>query len=426
MIRRISILSATFKVAAMAALLPLQGFGCGVEWKVPKDHFDGVNEYGYVSYWDKIGDLELGEGLSIPLVIGFQSDREWSSPYLGYGWILPLFDSNLVQTGENSFEMIAPDGYTVPLGRDGKKPTILAGPKGWKGEVSGDAITLWATCGWKLTYTRGKITSIATPKGKTLSISRDAGGAAREVSCEGKVVVRVERNFKGLVTGLVLGEKRIGLEQTEKPRIQSILGKNVVAGKDMSLGKVSSAYDSIKTYEYGVTEKLQPKLTVTDAGKSPRQIVWDPASTFILADGDWKYDIKPSPTKGFNASIGRKNKANQEELWFFDSAGGQEISQNMQGVKYTTLWFTSGLLAGKLRQSVQTRTDNAVISYEKSLYDENGTLVRVMRNDGEIEYKNGRPSKVTKNGKLIWQINFDSNGNIIQLAGNQLNEDKNN
>jgi len=41
--------SGAFTVVAMAALLPLQGFGCGVDFKVPKDHFDGVNEYGYVS-----------------------------------------------------------------------------------------------------------------------------------------------------------------------------------------------------------------------------------------------------------------------------------------------------------------------------------------------------------------------------------------
>ena len=374
-------LSGAFTVVAMAALLPLQGFGCGVEWKVPKDHFDGVNEYGYVSYWDKIADLDLGEGLSIPLVIGFQSDREWSSPYLGYGWILPLFDSNLVQTGENSFEMIAPDGYTVPLGRDGKKPTILSGPKGWKGEISGDTITLWADCGWKLTYTKGKITTIGTPKGKTLLIGRDGTGVAKDATYDGKVVVRVERDFKGLVTGLVLGDKRIGLEQTEKPRIQSILGKNVVGGKDMSLGKVTCEGDVVKTCEYGVSDGLQPKLTVADTGKPSRQIAWDPASRFIMSDGDWKYDIKPSPTKGFNASIGRKNKANQEELWFLDSAGGQEIIREINGFVSNRRWFTSGILAGKPRSD----TRGSVVA-KKFIYNDKGELDRLIQPDSQIQF----------------------------------------
>jgi len=350
-------------------------------------------------------------------VIGFQSDRERSSPYLGYGWILPLFDSNLVQTGENSFEMIAPDGYTVPLGRDGKKPTILSGPKGWKGEISGDTITLWATCGWKLTYTKGKITSIGTPKGKTLLISRDATGVAKEATYDGKVVVRVERDFKGLVTGLVVGDKKIGIEQAEKPRIQSILGKNIVAGKDMSLGNVSSESGVIKTYDYGVTDALQPKVTVTDTGKPPRQIAWDPVSRFIMSDGDWKYDIMPSPTKGFNASIGRKNKANQEELWFLDSAGGRETMLTADGTKTLRQWFTSGLLNGKARSITIIKGQSAKLLW-KYFYDENGNLARETRDnnmtitfkhcvDGSIisyyssESGKNYYSETTKAGKLI-------------------------
>jgi hypothetical protein len=370
-----SILTGTLKVIAVAALIPLQGFGCGVEWRVPKDHFDGVNEYGYVSYWDKIGDLNLGEDLVIPLVIGFQSDRGWSSPYLGYGWILPLFDSNIVQTEDNKFEMIKPDGYTMPFYRETNKPTILSGGKGWKGEISGDTITFWATCGWRLTYTKGKITSIGTPKGKTLLISRDEKGVATEAAYDGKVIVRVDRDFKGLVTGLVVGEKRIGFEQTDKPRIQSILGKNVVAGKDMSLGKVTNESVVIKTCEYSVTDGLQPTLTVSDAESSPRQIAWNTESRFIMFDGDWKYDIKPSLTKGFNASIARKNKANQQEMWFLDSAGGQETIQSVDGNKKVRSWFVSGKFAGKLRAIVESK-NGVDTRVQKWSYDEASRILR--------------------------------------------------
>lgn len=394
MLRPTSILSGAFKVVAMAALLPLQSFGCGVNWRVPKDHFDGVNEYGYVSYWDKIGDLDLGEDLVIPLVIGFQSDRGWGSPYLGYGWILPLFDSNLVQTGENSFEMIEPDGYTMPFYRDAKKPTILGGGKGWKGEISGDTITVWATCGWKLTYTKGKITSIGTPKGKTLLISRDATGVATEATYDGKVVVRVERDFKGSVTGLALGDKHIGIEQTEKPRIQSILGKNVVAGKDMSLGKISGESGIIKTCEYTVTDGLQPKLTVADTGKPPRQIAWDPTSRFIVSDGEWSYDIKPSTVKGFNASIGRKNKANQEEMWFIDALKGEEISKSADKTIKIRSWFTSGIFAGKARMETINYSGN---EHERRFsYDQNGNLLRTTNSTGCIS-----TNKYSEKGEII-------------------------
>lgn len=396
-----------FQVVTMTALLSLQSFGCGVEWKVPKDHFDGVNEYGYVSYWDKVGDLDLEEGLAIPLVIGFQSDREWSSPYLGYGWIMPLFDSNIVQTGENSFEQIAPDGYTLQFGRDGKNPALLSGVKGWKGEIAKDTITLWASCGWKLVYTKGKITSIGTPKGKTLNIFRDAGGVATEAVYNGKVVLRVDRDFKGVVTGLSLGDKRIGLEQTEKPRIQSIHGKNVVAGKDMSLGKVSCSTNVIKSYEYAVTEGLQPKVTVTDPEKPPRQIAWDPVSRFIISDGGWSYDINPSQKKGFNASIEREDRnTKKKELWFYDLTEGREIVKSADGISRVTKWFTSGMLAGKIRSI--TRTDNKgnqILEYKVS-YDENGVKLAEHLESAILMYsKNGVTGIEYSDGE---KIVFDS------------------
>lgn len=373
----------TFKVFAITTLLSLQGFGCGVDFKVPKDHFDGVNEYGYVSYWDTIGDLDLGEGLIIPLVIGFESNREWSSPYLGYGWILPLFDSNLVQTGENSFQMIAPDGYTVPLGRDRNKPTLLSGPKGWKGEIS-DTITLWATCGWKLVYTKGKITSIGTPKGKTLLINRDATGVAKEATYDGKVVIRVERDFKGMVTGLVLRDKRIGLEQTEKPRIQSVLGRNLVVAKDLSLGKVIGEPDSTKTFEHKVTNDLQPSLAITTNGEYPRAITWDALTKLILTDQDWKYKVELPETNLSNAKVTR-TKGNEMEFWNYDPSSGVDESLGSNGLFQHTSWFTSGALSGKIRELKRNGKSGESDTTIKYIYSSDAKLKRILTSHHSIK-----------------------------------------
>jgi hypothetical protein len=226
-------------------------------------------------------------------------------------------------------------------------------------------------------------------------ISRDASGVAKEATFDGKVVVRVERDFNGLVTGLILADKRIGLEQTEKPRIQSILGKNVVAGKDMSLGKVSSESGILKTYEYGVTDGLQPKITVTDTEKPPRQIAWDSATRLITADGDWKYAIKPSPTKGLNASIGRINNANQEELWFLDSAKGEEKILGIDGAKKNRTWFTSGKFGGKLR-SVSFESGKTL----KFSYDPNGDLLRISR----LKDANSKQATLVKESSIISMV----------------------
>lgn len=356
-------------------MLPLEGFGCGVAPTVPKDHVEGVDHLGFVSHWDKLGDLDLGENLRIPLVIGFQSDREWSSPELGYGWVMPIFDSRITQTEENNFELLSVDGYTIHLQRDAKKPTLISGGF-WKGEITnGDTIKLWASCGWSLTYVKGKITAIGTPKGKTLTIGREDSGVAKDLTYDSKVLVKVEKRFNGVVTGLQVGEKHLAIEHVERPRIQSIEGKNLVAGKSLSLGKVSSDGIALKSFEYGLTDKLEPKLTATDQGKTPREITWDPATKYIMTDGGWTYEIKPSEKKGLNASIGRKNKSNQEELWFKDSAKGEETVQGADGIKKVRTWFTSGRLAGKTREikEIELGVTRTVL---KNSYDENGRILR--------------------------------------------------
>jgi hypothetical protein len=68
---------------------PITAPACGLDWTLPQAHFEGVDENGYVAYWEKIGQADLGDGLVIPVNIGFNSHRETSSPTLGKGWILP-------------------------------------------------------------------------------------------------------------------------------------------------------------------------------------------------------------------------------------------------------------------------------------------------------------------------------------------------
>jgi len=52
--------------------------GCGISWNKPSFHFDSVNEWGYVSYWEEIGTVDMG-GREIPLFINFLSNKRTSS-----------------------------------------------------------------------------------------------------------------------------------------------------------------------------------------------------------------------------------------------------------------------------------------------------------------------------------------------------------
>ena len=105
------------------ALVPALAVGCGLDWKMPVTHYEGVEEHGYVAYWEKIGEADLGGGLIVPVSIGFNSHRESSSPTLGKGWIIPLLESHVEPIDENSMNVIMPDGWTFLFYRNGNTNT---------------------------------------------------------------------------------------------------------------------------------------------------------------------------------------------------------------------------------------------------------------------------------------------------------------
>ena len=107
-------------------------------------HFDGVDGKGHVCYSHQIAELDLGSDLKLPLIINFRSDRESSSTCFGKGWVLPLLESNIVQTAEDVFLMTQPDGWVRHFYRRNHGDTVLDGGPGlysarWGGHGLDDA-----------------------------------------------------------------------------------------------------------------------------------------------------------------------------------------------------------------------------------------------------------------------------------------------
>ena len=385
----------TWIAAALIGLALSQPvYSCGVSWTVPKDHFDGVNERGYVSIWQQIGTLDLGEELKIPLIIGFESNREWSSPHVGQGFILALLDSRFEQVDENLFRMIQPDGWTSVFRRDHKIKNILGGQGGWKAEITGDnTITAYATCGWKLVYKQGKISSIGTPKGRTLDYVY-SGGRVAEIRDKGSVVLstRVD-SMSGVVAGLVIGGKEISLTQAQRPQVQKIKGQNLVAGMSSALNEVKQPSGETNSYAFTVDEKLNPTLTINQK----RTITWDAETKRILKDGEWTYNITPSNDPLlFYAAIGRINAKKQSELWHLDAGKGIETTMHPDGMKTVSRKFVSGPLTGKIR-SIEAFGANFK-EEKKFVYNENAELIKTIKTSSsgwinETTYFKGLGSK---------------------------------
>ncbi|MCC7518015.1 MAG: RHS repeat protein [Verrucomicrobiae bacterium] len=392
---KIMALAGGFLVAAAIA-----SFGCGVDWTLPKDHFDGVNERGFVSWWGQLGTLDLGDGVQLPLVAGFQSDRDWSSPVLGKGWILALLDSSLMAIDEKTFILVKPDGWSHDFYRDRKNPSVLDGGS-WKGETKDNTATLWASCGWKLVYEKGKLASITTPKNRTLQWMRGGDGSVREIREGGQTHLAVEVNpskgvdralvFNGQRVDITWGDRlRVGADGMDRAVVRIALGGASTSGASVpslpAIASVTAGRSSPAplSFSYGFDAKRHPTLTVSREGESPRVLAWDRFTRLIVSDGEWTYDIKPGNKPVVNAAIGRKNAQRQTEFWHEESEKGREVVIDQNGVTRTTTRFVHGPLSGKLRK-IEEASNGITRVVQQISYDEKGRVLRSIDAQGSVE-----------------------------------------
>jgi len=350
-------------------------FGCGIDWSLPKFHFDSVNEWGYVSYWEDIGSMKMGKK-DIPIRIHFLSNRKSSSPYAGYGWSVPLLESRMVQVNEHSFKMWQPDGRFRDFGRDSGNPNLLNGQGGWKAEIRGDTIKAYADCGWGLSFKNGKISSLSTPDGKTYGYRYEGGKvkSIKEVQSGEEVVEVVEDPLEPGLLKLKMGDETIVLEQGEKPRIEQINGQNLIGGMDTCLTRIVKADGSERELSFEVEpDNIVPSFR-PDAG---RKITWEPSNGIVSQDRDWKYEVKQDQGHAWNnAAITRQDSSNGgKEHWHKNRLLGVRTVIKLSGTKIVTIHHKSGEMRGKIRKRVMSKEDKNT-KVEKYFYDVKGNLSR--------------------------------------------------
>ena len=350
---------------------------CGLDWTLPTNHFDGVNEYGYVSYWEKIGEASLGDGLTIPVHINFDSHREANSPYLGKGWLVALLESHVEPVDENCLRVIMPDGWTFTFLRNGSTET-WRGNAGWVGETSDTILTITAPCGWRVKFDGGKIQEIDTDKNRVLTY-RYNGGVATEVDEGGKPFVVAESTTStGAITDLLIGGERVDITLGRRPQVVTKLTQNLIIGFDSSLSELKFQNGKVETFEFGTDKSLDPTLGITHTDQTKRNFTWDPSTKRIVSDGQWTYSI-PVGDLVAAVPITRKNTAGQSEYYEDELSPGIEIKQALDGIttKYTR--FTSGALRGKFRKIEISKLDQP-ISVETFSYNETGDVIRYINN----------------------------------------------
>lgn len=402
---------------------------CGLDWTLPGNHFEGVDPHGYVSYWERIGEVDFGDGLNLPLQVNFNSGRELGRPsrYLGAGWLFPLLESRFVQWDEDHFYMLQPDGLNNLFVRTEANGTILDGSAGWKAEIRGDVITAWAACGWKLVFASGRVTSMSTPKGRRFDwVYEDE--RVSEIREGGVTRIKAKAAANGHLATLDLADgQRVVFSQDKKPRVQNVGGQNVIVGVEDCLSGTTLLNGEKRSYTFGTDQKTMPTLQVdntaineNDAGtsKHPRVLTWNPETKFIVRDDDWTYQIKQYESSGDNVEIGRTNTGGQKQQWFVNTKKGEETTLDVNGVKTVKTWYVSGFLEGKTRKIEEVNGGQKHLVYQ-AFYDDQGNLFR--KHDRNLTYifDRGQLIKVLKDNKewIVLQVDPKTGLSSILEAG---------
>ncbi|MEM1159159.1 MAG: hypothetical protein AAGH72_12995 [Verrucomicrobiota bacterium] len=293
-------------LALVYGMIPA-GHACGLNWAKPTNHFDGVNPRGYLSHWENWGSIQINDELTIPFIVGFRSNRESTSPYLGKGWTAALLESYAVPVDERRYRVMMPDGYNFKFWKDRQNPqsNIYHGSRGWKAQRSedGSKFTAWAPCGTKIEWQDGKIREITTKGGNRVRYIYQGGLLTRLEDGQGKELVEVNWLQPGVAKDFVMHqpdgkELEIEVEQDKKPEIQQVAGTSMVGELTSSLSRVSWHQDGkeqrLRNYVFQInTDQMLPTLEILENDEVERSLVWNPQTRYIMQDGEWKYQIQP-------------------------------------------------------------------------------------------------------------------------------------
>lgn len=390
--------------------------GCGINWNPTFAPFDGLDSDGKVCVRNEVGQLQLTNKIKIPLSIMFSSAANPNNGLMGYGWICPFLESNIIQADENTFCVMLPDGKKVNLKRTSNNPNLLSGA-GWNAEVIGNSIDIRAECGWRASYLNGKIVSLAGP-GDVQVWYRYQEGELSTVSTRTGEILRVRRE-----TGTGSQNQALTLElgMTDKVVIQ--FGERpVVVGRD-KLFYISSIRKSVaelltqdgKTlrFNYEFSQDGKESLHVDNKTENRDCYTWNVGNKKLETANGWAYKVTgdgDEVPRTFERFL--ESDPTVHQLEYSNPQLGIRKYLTPSGELRVVHTFTSGALAGLLRkvESATSLKNECLAVQEKRSYDERGRLLQICMEKNTLNI-----SQQNNNEMVTWQN--QNSGRSLSIVG---------
>jgi YD repeat-containing protein len=365
-----------------------------VDLSAPSGGVGAAGLYGNLELWQEVEEvgLQLGAGSYLPLRYKFTSEDHVGGIF-GPGFYVPMFEAKNVLIREQMMRAFLPCGKGLYLRRDTTDPTKFQTLDGdWTGLLSGDDFTIWRDDGWKLSYHKGRLTSLVTDDSHVYEWSYSQLGMPENVSENGQVLISVEPNASGQVEAIIFNGKRYEATYAERPITQILMGHVAIKELDQVLSAFKFPDGKTETFKFGLTPDFAPTLTFTNTVHQTTVYNWDAASNHLVSEqgpgGNWTYRIA-DPTQEFAVPvISRISSDNKAESISIDMKMGAYTRQMADGTTTVTHIFeTPGNLYNKVEKiekvsQIDGKTTSAII-YRAS-YDETGKLIRSVNENGYI------------------------------------------
>lgn len=410
---------------ALECGIAASGRACGLDVSLPPTPFVGFDDYRF-AHWEEWGKIKPDpkSELELPIHVGWTPIPDvQTSPILGEGWILSLFESTFVPASPTHFVWRTPFGHTWHLEQDRKNPNMFSGA-GWLVEVRGTGLhqvaTFQSSCGrWQLTYNSGRLAQMKSRE-TTLDFTYSKDGT-RQLLSRGKVVASLKREFDKTTT---LPYWRLSFLSGDGQRnaILTLGTRLVLIRRDAKSGQKRNAATLVSMKFDDQPERRfdfkQDALNVRGGNVKPAQgaFRWDVANSLLKEDNDYQYSFvfiqgikcfKQTARNGKTYIRGENRDKGITIEKLFDS---EETIQ-------TNVFPANSSLSGKLRSRHRIENSGKITLLEQCIYDENKQMIRHINSDQQITYSaKNETAKNLKTGAILWSKKFGNDGKISEFV----------
>ncbi|MEM1158969.1 MAG: hypothetical protein AAGH72_12025 [Verrucomicrobiota bacterium] len=328
---------------------------------------ENTDKHGYLIEKIPLANLDLGQGLQLPLFIQFNTSPVSTSQHLADRWSIPLLDSHLWQEKERTLRAVMPLGKEKYFEVD-KTGAVTHRSREWSGQVSNQITTLKHSGGLELVYDQGRLKSMKLPDGRMLEWERSRGKVARIRFKRGEDILALNPNVaKGFEFSIPNG--------SDTPQVVSLAFEPVYG----SVREISYADGSLLTLKRGVRKDFTPYLEIEN-GDAARFFEWNQQTGKISRDHHWDYQITEVEKKRLlRPKMKRTHRQHgYSEGYYYDPYRGITEILSRDG---TTRREFQVLTAGKnfkaLRKLEVEKAGNTVI-LQQAAFDDQGNLLKEM------------------------------------------------